>query len=56
MRSVWVLSSELTGEGTGLPPNILEELRRDMTRLALVRAQIDAIEKSRMERIKRAPN
>jgi transposase len=35
---------------------MLEEFRRDMTRLALVRAQIDAIEKSRIERIKRAPN
>ena len=45
-----------TPEGTGLPPNILEEFRRDMTRLALVRVQIDAIEKSRIERIKRAPN
>jgi transposase len=45
-----------TPEGTGLPPNMLEEFRRDMTRLALVRAQIDAIEKSRIERIKRAPN
>jgi transposase len=45
-----------TPEGTGLPPNILEEFRRDMTRLALVREQIDAIEKSRIERIERAPN
>ena len=26
-----------TPEGTGLPPNIIEEFRRDMARLALVR-------------------
>jgi len=45
-----------TPEDTALPPNMLEEFRRDMTRLALVRAQIDAIEKSRIERIKRAPS
>ena len=50
------LAALCTPEGTGLPPNILEELRRDMTRLALVREQIAAIEKSRIERIERAPN
>ena len=45
-----------TPEGTGLPPNITEELRRDMIRLALVREQIAAIEKARIERLQRAPN
>jgi transposase len=45
-----------TPEGTGLLPNITEELRRDMIRLALVREQIAAIEKARMERLQRAPN
>lgn len=44
-----------TPEGTGLPPNIIEELRRDMMRLALVRDQIAAIEKARIERLEQAP-
>jgi transposase len=50
------LAALRTPEDTGLPPNILEEFRRDMARLALVREQIAAIEKSRIERIERAPN
>ena len=45
-----------TPEGTALPPNILEEFRRDMARLALVREQIVEIEKSRIERLQRAPD
>jgi len=45
-----------TPEGTGLPANITEEFRRDMARLALVREQIAAIEKARIERLHRAPN
>jgi len=45
-----------TPEGTGLPANITEEFRRDMARLALVREQIAAIEKARIERLQRAPN
>ena len=45
-----------TAEGTGLPANIIEELRRDMARLALVREQISSIEKTRAERLERAPN
>ena len=43
-----------TAEGTGLPANIIEELRRDMARLALVREQISSIEKTRVERLARA--
>lgn len=50
------LAALRTPEGTGLPPNILEEFRRDMTRLALVREQIDAIEKSRIERLEHEPD
>src|SRR5271168_3178148 len=38
-----------TAEGTGLPANIIEEFRRDMARLALVREQISSIEKTRAE-------
>src|SRR5215469_13046956 len=45
-----------TAEGTGLPANIIEELRRDMARLALVREQISSIEKTRAERLERAPD
>ena len=45
-----------TPEGTGLPANITEEFRRDMARLALVRDQIAAIEKMRVERLERAPD
>jgi hypothetical protein len=35
-----------TAEGTDLPANIIEEFRRDMARLALVREQINSIEKN----------
>jgi transposase len=45
-----------TAEGTGLPANIIEELRRDMARLALVREQISSIEKARAKRLERAPD
>ena len=45
-----------TPEGTALPPNILEEFRRDMARLALVREQIVEIEKARIERPVHAPD
>ena len=45
-----------TAEGTGLPANIIEEFRRDMERLALVREQISSIEKTRAERLERAPD
>src|SRR5258706_12844248 len=44
-----------TAEGTGLPANIIEEFRRDMARLALVREQISSIEKTRAERLEPAP-
>src|SRR6201997_1834670 len=45
-----------TAEGTGLPANIIEEFRRDMARLALVREQISSIEKTRAERLEQAPD
>ena len=44
-----------TPEGEPLPPNTVAELRRDMARLRLVRDQIEAIEKQRLERLRRAP-
>jgi hypothetical protein len=45
-----------TAEGTGLPANIIEEFRRDMAQLALVREQISSIVKTRAERLERAPD
>jgi transposase len=44
-----------TPEGEAIPPNTLGELRRDLARLQLVRAQIKSIEQERAERLKRAP-
>ena len=44
-----------TPEETPIPPNTLDEMRRDMARLAWVREQINAIEQARLERLERAP-
>jgi transposase len=44
-----------TPEGEPLPPNTLAQLRRDLERLALIRAQIKAIEQARLQRLKAAP-
>ncbi len=44
-----------TPEGQPLPPNMLEEMRRDMARLAVVRDQITTIEKARITQLQRAP-
>ena len=44
-----------TPEETPIPPNMLDEMRRDMARLAWVREQINAIEQARLERVERAP-
>ncbi|TNC12339.1 IS110 family transposase [Methylobacterium terricola] len=44
-----------TPEGILVPPNMLAELKRDMARLAWVREQIAAIEKSRLERLEQTP-
>src|SRR5262249_57511764 len=45
-----------TAEGTGLPANIMDEFRRDMARLALVREQISSIDKTPAHRLERAPD
>ena len=42
-------------EGAPLPPNTLAEMRRDMARLRLVREQMKIIEKTRAERLVKAP-
>jgi transposase len=44
-----------TPEGTGLPPNTLTELRRDIARLQLVKEQIKQIEQTRLERLRQSP-
>ena len=38
-----------------IPPNTLDEMRRDQTRLALIREQINAIEQARLARLEQAP-
>lgn len=49
------LATLQTPEGGALPGNTLDELRRDMARLAVVRGQIEEIEQSRLERLEQAP-
>jgi transposase len=44
-----------TPEGAPLPPNTLDEFRRDLARLALVHEQIRAIEQTRLEALKKTP-
>lgn len=44
-----------TPEDLPIPTNTLEELRRDMARLAMVREQIEVIEQARLARIAQAP-
>ncbi len=44
-----------TPEDLPIPPNTLEEIRRDLARLAMVREQIDMIEQARLARIEHAP-
>ncbi len=43
-----------TPEGLLIPPNTLEEIRRDLARLAMVREQIEVIEQARLARIEQA--
>jgi transposase len=49
------LAALRTPEGSAILPNTLDELRRDMARLAVVRGQIKEIEQARLERLERAP-
>ena len=44
-----------TPDGSAIPPNAAAELRRDLERLQLVRQQIKAIEKQRLERLAETP-
>src|SRR5258705_12418793 len=43
------LEAQHTAEGVPIPPNMLDELRRDMARLAWVRGHINAIEQARLD-------
>jgi transposase len=48
------LDDLVTAEGQALPPNTLAELRRDLARLALLREQIETIERIRLDRLDQA--
>jgi transposase len=50
-----LLASLRTPEDQTIPPNTLDEMQRDLTRLALVREQIKAIEQARLARLEKAP-
>jgi transposase len=54
-KAVQSLEKLQTAEGGPLPVNTLEEIKRDLARMTVVRAQIAAIEKARVERLKQAP-
>ncbi len=49
------LATLRTPEGGAVPANTIDELRRDMARLAVVREQIEEIEETRLERLEQAP-
>jgi hypothetical protein len=49
------LEAVLTPEDMPIPQNRLAEIRRDMAWLAMLREQIKAIEKTRLERLQQAP-
>jgi len=49
------LAALRTPEGSAIPPNTLDEIRRDLARLALIRDQIAALEAARLERLTQAP-
>ena len=55
-RAAQRLDTLRTPEGLSIPPNMLDEMRRDLARLAVIRDQITAIERARLERLKQAPN
>jgi len=50
------LAALRTPEDRAIPPNTLDEIRRDMARLAVVRGQIEEIERARLERLEQAPD
>lgn len=55
-RAAQRLAALRTPEGSTIPSNTLDEMRRDLARLALIREQIAAIEAARQERLTQAPD
>ena len=49
------LDALLTPEALPIPPNMLDEMRRDLARLGVLREQIAAIEQARLQRLEQAP-
>jgi len=49
------LGALVTPEGLPIPPNMLDEMRRDLARLGVLREQIAAIEQARLQRLEQAP-
>ena len=49
------LESLRTPEGFPIPPNTLDEMRRNFVRLTILREHIKAIEQARLERLQQAP-
>ncbi len=49
------IESLRTPEDMPIPPNMLDEIRRDMARLTVIREQINAIEQARIVRLEQAP-
>lgn len=54
-RATKELETLVSPEGVPLPPNTLEEIRRDLARLAVLREQIESIERDRQSRLEEAP-
>lgn len=50
-----LLDSLRTPEELPIPPNTLDEMRRDLARLAILREQIAAIEQARLDRLQQTP-
>ncbi|CAH2603400.1 transposase [Rhodovastum atsumiense] len=51
-----LLESLRTPEGSPIPRNTLDEMRRDLARLAMLRDQIKDIEQTRLARLEQAPS
>ncbi|MES2337703.1 MAG: transposase [Pseudomonadota bacterium] len=54
-RAVERLDALRTPDGVPLPPNTIDQLRRDMARLTMIREQIKVIEEARLARLEQAP-
>ena len=55
-RALQRLDTLRTPEGLLIPPNTLDEMRRDLARLAVIREQIAGIERARLERLNQQPD